>query len=219
MAASDPIPTPLETHTPPTAMSLGAGQIEIWKKVIDVQQHFNDLELRIRNFALIVTGAFLGLGGYAIKDAGVVQLFGLEVSIAGLVVVSAIFPLAAFYFMDRLWYHRLLDGSAYAGIEAETALKDLGYKVDLGTKIKEHSPFTLWPTQKKIRSAAKMDLFYAILAGSLFLVAGVVGFGIRPQPVMDAIPKVAAGVSHAPPTTSMNERPMTPFESPKAVRP
>ena len=37
------------------------GQIEIWKKIVDVQQHFNDLELRIRNFALIVTGAFLVL--------------------------------------------------------------------------------------------------------------------------------------------------------------
>lgn len=184
MADTDPAPA-----VPPAAPSLGAGQIEIWKKIVDVQQHFNDLELRIRNFALIVTGAFLGLGGYAIKDAGVVKLFGLEVSIAGLVVVSAIFPLAAFYFMDRLWYHRLLDGSVYAGIEAETALKDLGYKVDLGSKIKEHSPFKLWLTKKKmIRSAIKMDLFYAILAGSLLLIAGFLGFGIRPQTVVGKTP-------------------------------
>jgi hypothetical protein len=193
MADPDPAPTsppvPAVPPTPPSAPPLGAGQIEIWKKIVDVQQHFNDLELRIRNFALIVTGAFLGLGGYAIKDAGVVNLFGLEVSIAGLVVVSAIFPLAAFYFMDRLWYHRLLDGSVYAGIEAETALKDLGYKVDLGSKIKEHSPFKLWLTEKKmIRSATKMDMFYAILAGSLLLVAGFLGFGIRPQAVVDKTP-------------------------------
>lgn len=193
MADPDPAPTsppaPAVPPTPPSAPPLGAGQIEIWKKIVDVQQHFNDLELRIRNFALIVTGAFLGLGGYAIKDAGVVKVFGLEVSIAGLVVVSAIFPLAAFYFMDRLWYHRLLDGSVYAGIEAEMALKDLGYKVDLGSKIKEHSPFKLWLTKKMmIRSATKMDLFYAILAGSLLLVAGFLGFGIRPQAVVDKTP-------------------------------
>lgn len=181
---ANPDPAPAMPPVPPAAPPLGAGQIEIWKKIVDVQQHFNDLELRIRNFALIVTGAFLGLGGYAIKDAGVVKLFGLEVSIAGLAVVSAIFPLAAFYFMDRLWYHRLLDGSVYAGIEAETALKALGYKVDLGSKIKEHSPFKLWLTKKKmIRSATKMDLFYAILVVSLLLVAGVLGFGIRPQTV------------------------------------
>lgn len=200
MAGPDPLPTsPPTSSVPPAAPPLGPGQIEIWKKIVDVQQHFNDLELRIRNFALIVTGAFLGLGGYAIKDAGVVKLLGLEVSIAGLVVVSAIFPLAAFYFMDRLWYHRLLDGSVYAGIEAESALKDLGYKVDLGSKIKQHSPFKLVLTKKTmIRSATKMDLFYAILAGSLLLVAGFLGFGIRPQAVAEKPPPPAVTVGAAP---------------------
>ena len=189
MADSESAPT-----TPPVSPaqpSLGAGQIEIWKKIVDVQQHFNDLELRIRNFALIVTGGFLGLGGYAIKEAGMVKLLGYEVSVAGLVVVSAIFPLVAFYFMDRLWYHRLLDGSVRAGIEAESALKELGYKVDLGSNIKQQSPFKLWPTKKTmIHSAKKMDIFYAILAGSLLLVAAFLGFGIRPQPATDNVQPV-----------------------------
>ncbi len=160
---------------------LAAGQIEIWKKIVDVQQHFNDLELRIRNFALVVTGAFLGLGGYAIKDAGIINAFGYEVSIAGLVVFSAILPLSAFYFMDRLWYHRLLQGSVTAGIDAESALKDLGYKVDLGSRISESSPFTLWPTKKKIHSKTKMDFFYMMLVVALLIVAVCLGFGIRPQ--------------------------------------
>ncbi|QTH21582.1 hypothetical protein HRJ34_25270 [Rhizorhabdus wittichii] len=217
MAAPDPAPTlPPAPAMPPAVPSLGAGQIEIWKKIVDVQQHFNDLELRIRNFALIVTGAFLGLGGYAIKDAGVVKLFGLEISIAGLVVVSAIFPLAAFYFMDRLWYHRLLDGSVYAGIEAETALKDLGYKVDLGSKIKEHSPFKLWITKKKmIRSATKMDLFYAILAGSLLLVAGFLGFGIRPQAVGGKTPPPVV----APPIANLPADVASPAFPPNSLAP
>lgn len=192
---------------PPAQPSLGAGQIEIWKKIVDVQQHFNDLELRIRNFALVVTGAFLGLGGYAIKEAGMVKLLGFEVSVAGLVVVSAIFPLIAFYFMDRLWYHRLLDGSVRAGIEAESALKDFGYKVDLGSKIKQQSPFKLWPTKSTmIHSARKMDLFYAILAGSLLLVAAFLGFGIRPQPAVNnqqpALSAPATEVFNPPSNTS-----------------
>jgi len=166
-------------------MSEHPGQIEIWKKIVDVQQHFNDLELRIRNFALVVTGAFLGLGGYAIKDAGVIQLFGLSVSIAGVVVFSAIFPLFAFYFMDRLWYHRLLDGAVAAGVEAETELKALGYKVDLGTKISIASPFKMWFFgSRNVRSKNKMDLFYGILLTSLLLVSAVLGFGVRPQGVI-----------------------------------
>jgi hypothetical protein len=129
---------------PDAPSPLAAGQIEIWKKIVDVQQHFNDLELRVRNFALIVTGAFLGLGGYAIKDGGTVYLGRVETPVAALVVLAAVFPLVAFYFMDRFWYHRLLDGSVLAGIEAEKTLKELGYKVDLGSKIKEISPFRLW---------------------------------------------------------------------------
>ena len=36
---------------PDVPSPLAAGQIEIWKKIVDVQQHFNDLELRVRNCA------------------------------------------------------------------------------------------------------------------------------------------------------------------------
>jgi hypothetical protein len=179
---------------PDAPSPLAAGQIEIWKKIVDVQQHFNDLELRIRNFALIVTGAFLGLGGYAIKDAGIIDAFGLSVSVAGLVVFSAIFPLFAFYFMDRLWYHRLLDGSVRAGIDAESALKELGYKVDLGSKITECSPFTLWLTKKKIHSKTKMDMFYLLLVAALLFVAICLGFAIRPQPAPANAPTPSVGV-------------------------
>ena len=179
---------------PDAPSPLAAGQIEIWKKIVGVQQHFNDLELRIRNFALIVTGAFLGLGGYGIKDAGIINAFGLAVSVAGLVVFSAIFPLLAFYFMDRLWYHRLLDGSVRAGIDAESALKELGYKVDLGSKISEGSPFTLWPTKKKIHSKTKMDMFYLLLVEALLFVALCLNFGIRPQPAPVNAPTASVGV-------------------------
>jgi hypothetical protein len=167
---------------PTNTVPLDNGQIEIWKKIVDVQQHFNDLELRIRNFALVVTGAFLGLGGYAIKQGGTIEVFGVEFAVAGLVVVSAVIPLIAFYFMDRLWYHRLLEGSVSAGIEAEKALKDLGYSVDLGSKISEKSPFKLWIFGKKIHSKTKMDIFYGMLIGALFIVSCVLGFGFRSEP-------------------------------------
>lgn len=195
---------------PSAAPPLAAGQIEIWKKIVDVQQHFNDLELRIRNFALIVTGAFLGLGGYAIKDGGIINAFGLEVSMAGLVVVSAIFPLLAFYFMDRLWYHRLLDGSVQAGIEAETALKNLGYKVDLGSQISAKSPFKLWMVGKPIHSKTKMDIFYLMLVLTLLIVGACLGFGIRPQrgPIKPAT--VSASESSVPHLGANRPEPIAP---------
>ncbi len=173
--------------TPP----LAAGQIEIWKKIVDVQQHFNDLELRIRNFALIVSGAFLGLGGYAIKDGGVIQFMGLEVSVAGLVVISAVIPLISFYFMDRLWYHRLLEGSVAAGIKAEEALRKLGYEVHLGSQISEKSPFTVWWTNYQVHSRGKMDFFYLLLVLTLLVLGSGLAFGIHPRSSQIVQPSMA----------------------------
>jgi hypothetical protein len=165
--SSLPSPTAEPSILPPTAL----GQIEIWKKIVDVQQHFNDLELRIRNFALVVTGAFLGLGGYAIKGGGFITIFHHEISVAGLVVLLAILPLFAFYFMDRLWYHRLLDGSVLAGVGAEKALQEMGYTVDLGSQISKSSPFRLWLTRRNVHSKHKMDMFYLLLVVAIVAVA------------------------------------------------
>jgi len=155
-----------------------APQVEVWKKVVDVQQHFNDLELRIRNFALIVTGAFIGLGGYAIKDGGTVTLFGLHMSVAGLVVFCSLLPLVAFYLMDRLWYHRLLEGAVAAATPVEARLRDMGLTIELGTKISEASPFTLFG--RKVRSKHKMDGFYGLTAFGIIILSLILAFGVEP---------------------------------------
>lgn len=97
--------------------------------------------------------------------------------------------------MDRLWYHRLLDGSVQAGIQTETALKALGYNVDLGSQISAKSPFRLWFFGMPIHSKIKMDIFYLMLVVTLLIVGGCLGFGIRPQPLsgQPATASVAAG--------------------------
>lgn len=154
--------------------------IEVWKKIVDVQQHFNDLELRIRNFALIVTGAFLGLGGYAIKDGGFINFWGNQISSAAFIIGASLLPLCAFYLMDRLWYHRLLDGAVRAGIDAEGELKKLSINVQLGTHIKDASPFKLWIFGKKVHSRHKMDGFYGLLAVAIILLAVTLAFAIKP---------------------------------------
>jgi len=154
--------------------------VEIWKKIVDVQQHFNDLELRIRNFALIVTGAFLGLGGYAIKDGGFTNFWGNQISSAALIIGASLLPLCAFYLMDRLWYHRLLDGAVKAGIDAESELTNLGIKVGLGASISNASPFNLWIFGNKVHSRHKMDGFYGLLALAIIVLAVTLACAIKP---------------------------------------
>lgn len=168
--------------------------VEIWKKIIDVQQHFNDLELRIRNFALVVTGAFLAFGGSAIKEATFVMLFGVfPVSVAALIVFAAVVPLSAFYFMDKYWYHRLLDGAVKAGAAVETELMALGYAVELGANISKASPIENhlygkrlagslgWFPRRMMHSRHKMDVFYGMLFVSLIIIGLSIAFGVGPQ--------------------------------------
>lgn len=181
-------------------MSEISQQVEVWKKIVEVQQHFNDLELRIRNFALIVTGAFIGLGGYAIKDGGTATLFNVHVSVAGVVVICSLLPLAAFYLMDRLWYHRLLEGAVAAATPVEGRLRDMGLTVELGTKISEASPFKLFG--KKVRSKHKMDGFYGLTALGILLLSLVLAFGVEPvQPISTAKPVTEPAVAVKPLST------------------
>jgi phosphoglycolate phosphatase-like HAD superfamily hydrolase len=63
--------------------------IDVWNKIVGVQQHFNDMEMRIRNYCITVVGAI-----------------ALSVGMA-------------FWFMDRHWYHRLLIGSVKQGAVVE----------------------------------------------------------------------------------------------------
>lgn len=169
--------------------------IEIWKKIVDVQQHFNDLELRVRNFALVLTGTFLAIGGYAIKEEMFIDIMSINISVSSLIVVAAIVPLFAFYFMDKFWYHRLLDGAVQAGISAEAQLRARGYDISLGSKISEASPiinifygkkldseyWLLFP-KRKMHSRHKMDVFYGVLFVSLVAMAVFLAIGLHPQP-------------------------------------
>jgi FMN phosphatase YigB (HAD superfamily) len=50
--------------------------IEIWKKTVDVQQHFNDLEMRVRNFGLTIVGALIAAVGFTYQQ-------GLETKVLG----------------------------------------------------------------------------------------------------------------------------------------
>lgn len=47
--------------------------IDIWKKVVDVQQHFNQLEMQIRNYALTVTGAIMAAAGITLDHATTIE--------------------------------------------------------------------------------------------------------------------------------------------------
>jgi hypothetical protein len=97
--------------------------IELWKQTITVQQHFNDLELRIRNLAISVFTAVLGATGFVYKENLRFSIGAYSGSLASALLVAGALVWLSFYFMDRWWYHMLLIGSVRQGLALEDELR------------------------------------------------------------------------------------------------
>jgi len=143
--------------------------IEAWKTTVSVQQHFNDLELRIRNFGIggltAIVAAFAAVMAPKYSDARL----GLAISVLGIVAWSLL------WVMDRHRYHRLLKGAVKHGAAIESALGGLlaTDAFSLTKRIGEESPVRL--LGKEWHSDAKMDLFYGLILACLVLLAAFSG--------------------------------------------
>jgi hypothetical protein len=148
--------------------------LAVWEKTVDVQQHFNDIEMRIRNLALTILGAVVAVSkalDTRSLSTATPSSIGQDASVGALILQPTLFLgmcvlIAAFWFMDRLWYHRLLEGAVNEGGRLERELSDLGVEIPLGRQISQTSPISL--LGRKIRSGNKIDVFYLTL-GSLAL--------------------------------------------------
>jgi hypothetical protein len=184
--------------------------VDAWKLTVQVQQHFNDLQLRIRNFAVTFIGAVLGLAGLALKEDPQSYLAAWLNGIGFLAVL-------AFWFMDRHWYHRYLQASVRHGSDVETFLNEatgtlvfgLTKEITLGSAIVVDSDAAEgepWPTRclrwvgrrmgvKEIRSRHRIDAFYGLVAAIMILCA--FGFGWHALRKRAAVPQVAAAAAAA----------------------
>jgi len=150
--------------------------LDIWKKTIDVQMHFNDLELRIRNYAATILVAVLGVAGFALKESISFSLLGITTSLAVLLLIAGIIGWLAFYFMDRFWYHRLLYGAVTHGIFIEDRIKSIFPEISLTEAIGKASPVTV--LGRKIRTPRKIDIFYGTVTVILIVLALITHFTI-----------------------------------------
>jgi phosphoglycolate phosphatase-like HAD superfamily hydrolase len=144
--------------------------LEAWKVTVDVQKHFNDLEMKIRNFALTLITATIAAAGLIFKEDIRLQLWGFNIPLASALIIAAIPIWVAFYLMDRLWYHNLLIGAVKHGQSIEHRYRHVAPELGLADAIGKASPtsFFRW----KIHSSCKMDLFY-ILGIILLLIASI----------------------------------------------
>jgi hypothetical protein len=168
--------------------------IDIWKTSIDVQQHFNDLELRIRNFAVTLLVAIVGATAFSLKERYVVSIGGITFPLAAAILCSGIVGWLAFYFMDRHWYHRLLLGSVKHTVKIEKERAATKPELGLSRSIGDESPWPLWGVFN-IHSSEKITLFYA--AGfSVLAILTLMVLVATPSTLADGSANTSANVSH-----------------------
>ncbi|WP_438335466.1 hypothetical protein ACSYAE_00355 [Edwardsiella tarda] len=134
-------------------------KVDVWKTVIDVQKHFNDLEMKVRNFGILILSAFIGAIGVSFNSSSNLVIFGGNYSVSGILAFGAAIVWLLFYFVDVYWYHPLLLGAVKKGLEIE---KEIGVdiaNIDLTKTIGDSSPKDIL-CFKNVHSTTKAKVFY-----------------------------------------------------------
>lgn len=146
--------------------------VEVWKKTVDVQQHFNDIGMRIRNFALTLLVGILGGTALALREGFTLQVMGTEITVASAFLVAGACGLAGFWFIDRRWYHRLLVGAVEHGESIERAYEDSFKELGLTRAITRTSRIRVHRASSKV---AQIAAFASVVAaiGLMTIIAWV----------------------------------------------
>lgn len=89
--------------------------VEVWKQIISVQMHFNDIEMRIRNLYVTILLANVAATGWVLDRRLKLELSALGVHYATALLGAGLIASYLFYFSDRYWYHHLLKGAVDQG--------------------------------------------------------------------------------------------------------
>ncbi|MDX1539601.1 SH3 domain-containing protein [Arsukibacterium sp.] len=99
--------------------------IEYWKQSTQVQQHFNDVSMKVRNFAVVVFSAFLTGVGLSIHNGIFLEVLGCKFNAAVLFALVGMFVTQLIHFMDTYWYHVFLKSAVSETLKLESEIKSV----------------------------------------------------------------------------------------------
>ena len=150
--------------------------IEIWKTIVEVQRHFNDIAMRIRSMFITILLALFAAIGFLLDKKPSFEISDYNIQFATILPLFGIFGAWLFYFIDRYWYHRLLVGSVKHALEIEKKYKSEIPELSLSDAIGKESPYKLrgivrlvanllvshnkYSETGKLHSDGKIELFY-----------------------------------------------------------
>ena len=134
--------------------------IAIWSKCIDIQMHFNSLNLTIKSLAITGFTFFISGIGYLYKE----KVYLEEVNVLMWFSLMGVLIIFLFYFIDRYWYHQYLKATSahIEYIENQDILdNDLRSALNVSQKIAEESKKPI--NGILLNSRKRTNLFYIIL--------------------------------------------------------
>jgi phosphoglycolate phosphatase-like HAD superfamily hydrolase len=137
--------------------------ISTWSEIVKVQQHFNDIALRIRNLSLTAFTFIIATLGYIIKENITFHIKGIEIN--GITVFSFLgfIIIFCFFFMDKYWYHKFLLGAVSQSSFIENKWHKIIPEIGLSNSITKQSNLPLFFGKIKINSKKRFNLFYGPL--------------------------------------------------------
>lgn len=160
--------------------------VEIWKTVVEVQKHFNDIEMRIRAMLVTILSALFASIGFMVNKKIYLNIWSVHISFYTLIPLFGVFGAWLFYFIDRYWYHRLLVGTVNHAIAIEQKYKDSIPELSLSEAIGKASPYEpryltkvlaklLVSDERFVRSGrlhsdGEMELFYKSIMLVMFII-------------------------------------------------
>jgi len=113
--------------------------VEYWKQTTLVQQHFNDISMKVRNFAIVIFSGFLTGVGLSIHSGIFVEFFEIRFSAGIIFAVAGMFVTQLIHFMDTYWYHVFLKGAVGTTMKVEAEINQILNIEELASDISSHS--------------------------------------------------------------------------------
>jgi hypothetical protein len=92
---------------------------EAWKSIVDVQMHFNDMVMRVRNLAITLLAAIFGAAALSLEKNLYFHVFNRDIHIAFWIICFGTLAWLGVGLMDWGYYNRLLLGAVKKATDIE----------------------------------------------------------------------------------------------------
>jgi hypothetical protein len=159
--------------------------VDVWKTIVEVQQHFNDISMRTRSMFVTILLALFASIAFLLDKKSVLTICSLRIPFVILMPLFGLVGTYLFYFIDRHWYHRLLKGAEKHAMEIEQKYKSEMPELSLSEAIGKESPYSPrglsgvlakllvrhndYRDKGELHSEGKIELFYMVVVLTLVM--------------------------------------------------